>query len=244
MVAGSAVAADLPMRSAPPAVYAAPIFTWTGFYVGGTVGGNATRTSYDTAAIWDWEGYGVGSGYAPAPAGNNTGFGLIGGVHVGYNMQSGAFVYGLEADYSGAGGSQTNTFGYVDDYTQTVGFRSSLSQLATVRARLGYAMGPTLLYVTGGWAYGKVNSSAKIVSTDGSSAKTFLFKSNNFSSGWTVGAGIEHMIAPNWTVRAEALYVALGSNKVSEVTNYYGQAMSIPTKTDAVIARVGMSYKW
>lgn len=196
------------------------------------------------AAPWDYEGYGVFNGSAPAPSGKNSAFGAIGGVHVGYNMQSGAIVYGVEADYSWAGGRQTSTFGYVDDTSQTVGFRSGLNQLGTVRARLGYAMGPTLLYVTGGWAYGKVNSQASIVATSGVPAKSFLFNSSKFRSGWTAGAGMEHMITPNWTVRVEALYVDLGSSSVNEVTGYYGGPMSIPTSTDAIIARVGMSYKW
>lgn len=88
LIAAPALAADLPRRSgavAPAPVYAAPIFTWSGFYVGAQAGYG-----------WGKDKYGVS-----LPSVQNFKLspdGVLGGVHAGYNWQSGAFVYGLEGD--------------------------------------------------------------------------------------------------------------------------------------------------
>ena len=90
-LAGSAFAADLPSR-APPPVYVppAPIFTWTGFYIGGQIGygwGQNKGNFGDNFGDFDTFSY-------------NTS-GVIGGAHVGYNLQLNQFVIGLEGDVDG-----------------------------------------------------------------------------------------------------------------------------------------------
>ncbi|MFD2228288.1 outer membrane protein, partial [Microvirga arabica] len=82
--AGAAAAADLPVRSAPPApiIAAAPIFTWTGFYVGVNAGYGWSNDDFDSVDLADEDDDG----------------GFVGGAQVGYNYQIGSFVVGLEGD--------------------------------------------------------------------------------------------------------------------------------------------------
>src|SRR5687767_5917717 len=88
--AGAAAAADLPVRSAPPApiIAAAPIFTWTGFYVGGQVGYGWNANDNDFVLPG---GFVVQSGDF-----GDEGDGFLAGVHAGYNVQFGSFVVGVE----------------------------------------------------------------------------------------------------------------------------------------------------
>jgi outer membrane immunogenic protein len=145
IAAGAASAADLPSRKGPVAapIYA-PVFTWTGFYVGANAGyafGNVKAGAFAlprTVAIGDIDGF-------------------IGGGQVGYNYQMGQFVLGLEADLQGGDLNSSNGFG---DRVRTDYF-------GTVRARAGLAVDRFMPYVTGGWAYGNVKTTiAGIGSTD------------------------------------------------------------------------------
>ncbi|MFA6967781.1 outer membrane beta-barrel protein [Bosea sp. (in: a-proteobacteria)] len=135
--AGAASAADLPSRKGPVvAPIHAPIFTWTGFYVGANAGygfGNVNAGTVfggRTVSIGDLDGF-------------------VGGGQVGYNYQVGQIVLGAEADFQGADLSTgSNAFG---DSVRTEYF-------GTVRARVGFAVDRFLPYITGGWAYGNVKT--------------------------------------------------------------------------------------
>jgi outer membrane immunogenic protein len=174
-LAGTAAAADLP----PAGTYYkaptyAPPYSWTGFYIGVNGGGGLGWSNWDTAG------------------GIHTGGGLVGGT-VGYNYQINQLVIGGEGDidWSGIRGS-TTTAGC------PAGCTTSDSWLSTVRARVGYAAGRFMPYLTGGAAFGNINASTAGLTTGTTNA------------GWTVGAGIELAIAGNWTAKAEYLYVDLG----------------------------------
>ena len=142
----SAHAADLPVK-AP--IYKAPvaaIYDWTGIYVGVNAGLGVGR---DLTTI-------------NAPPTNFTEisyqspFGALGGVQAGYNWQAGHWVFGVEADIQGAD--------LHDNYTcvssclpiRSITFDQRIDWFGTARARLGYASGPVLTYVTGGFAYANV----------------------------------------------------------------------------------------
>ncbi|MBM1171575.1 outer membrane protein [Microvirga arabica] len=175
----AAHAADLPMRSAPPApiVAAAPVFTWTGFYVGVNAG-YGWNTNDDDVVI-----PGVGTFEADDEGG------FVGGGQVGYNYQIGSFVLGLETDiqYADIGGD--NDFGGILDDGD------SDSWFGTVRARAGVALDRALIYVTGGLAYGEVNNG--------------FYTSDDVSVGWTLGGGVEYAFTNNLTAKVEGLYVNL-----------------------------------
>ncbi|GAC1339831.1 MAG: porin family protein [Beijerinckiaceae bacterium] len=187
---GSAYAADLPSRKAPPVAYAPPpVFTWTGFYIGANAGGtwaqnNAiTTTSVAGPCNAAFAGcvavpnYSVTSAQAATfsiPGRSRVGF--IGGGQLGYNWQFNSFVAGIEADFQGiaSNNNNANTNGLIAvvpnvnfpgfPVVQSAYSFQKLNYLGTVRGRLGFLATPALLlYATGGLAYGGVSGSTGIV---------------------------------------------------------------------------------
>jgi outer membrane immunogenic protein len=216
---GAASAADLPRKAPVMVPVAAPSWDWTGFYVGvngGAVWHKAEFAGFDAVG-------------ATASASMTRVGGTVGG-QVGYNWQWQNFVYGLEADLNWVDArGTTSTFTYGPSP-----YHSNLKWLATIRGRLGFAVSPpTLLYVTGGYAVGRV---------DNETTDLGGFVTNSTKSGWTMGGGVEHMFARHWTVKAEALYVDLGdsSTNFSPIGNGYGATFT----NTAVVARIGANFKF
>jgi outer membrane immunogenic protein len=244
---GAASAADLPLKAAPIAPVA--VYNWTGFYVGGNVGGgwgnqavNFSGTSNILAAI-------AAGQLPPSLAGNPSG--VIGGAQAGYNFQNGRFVYGIEADIQGANihsGAALSTAigGGFLPFTATAD--QNLSYFGTVRGRAGFtAMPALLLYGTGGFAYGGARVSSSTFATPaclgfcGSSVNSTLL------TGWTAGAGAEYGFNPNWTAKLEYLYYDLGSISQAYADNQGRFALSGVTTSTAFrgnIVRVGFNYKF
>jgi outer membrane immunogenic protein len=136
-LATGAMAADLPSRRAPaPIVAAAPIFTWTGFYVGVNAGYGWSNDDFDAIALADDDDDG----------------GFIGGAQVGYNYQIGSFVVGLEGDIQYADFGRDGAFDVDGDDIADGEFDNS-DWFGTVRARAGVAFGQALIYATGGFAF-------------------------------------------------------------------------------------------
>lgn len=188
--AGAASAADLRVRgpAAPAAGIMAPIYDWTGFYVGlqgGYAGGDL-----------DWRFAGAGT-----RANHTTGGGLIGGT-MGVNFQSGTWVFGIEGDYAWA-----NISGNATCPDPTFDCRSRLESFGTARARVGYAWDSILIYGTGGAAFGDQNIRTADLVTG------VVQGSNVFKVGWTAGGGVEWGFAPGWSAKLEALYFDFGTDR-------------------------------
>jgi outer membrane immunogenic protein len=98
----------------------------------------------------------------------------------------------------------------------------------TVRGRLGYAFGGTLLYATGGFAYGGVRSSASFIDNTTSPLAPLNARTSNTSTatGWVAGAGIEYKISPSWSLKGEYQYIDLGSGSDAAVPAVYGLGSS------------------
>jgi outer membrane immunogenic protein len=192
LLAGPALAADLPSRKEPPLapVIYAPAFTWTGFYVGVNAGGAWTSTS----GHLNFFGFGGNTGAAVAGFqglpllnnNNNNNGNFTGGLQAGYNYQIGSFVIGAETDINYLGSNSNKSgfgqFYYGDPLGPLVGgavggandpysgfYRVNASKnnnhyFGTVRARLGYAVDRALFFVTGGLAYGGGNGASGSVS--------------------------------------------------------------------------------
>jgi outer membrane immunogenic protein len=180
-LAAPASAADLAARPYTKAPVAmASVYNWTGFYLG-IVGGGA------------WE-----DSNSPRMQG-----GFVGGT-AGYNWQTSNVVFGVEAD--GAWADVSASAAGVVFVPGIGGIPASVSSktdaMGTVRGRLGWAVNNVLLYGTGGYAWidNKVTATLGPVSVSDS----------KFHSGWTVGAGVEAFIAPQWSVKGEYLYRSLG----------------------------------
>jgi outer membrane immunogenic protein len=251
---GSASAADLPpapvyKAPAPPA----PVYGWTGFYVGANAGygwdTRPTNFSGTPNIAIEFTGGVLPTSLSPNPKG------WLGGAQLGYNWQfAPAWVAGLEADIAGAGIKGTASVSPVvaafpDNFTTTIS--ASTKWLGTARARLGVLpTSNTLLYVTGGLAYGETSVSFNTAefTFGGNCAFGLRCATGTVSSvkaGWTVGGGIEEMIAPHWTVKAEYLYVDLGTQSVTAPTNAPGIVTLTASHTFMEnIFRVGVNYKF
>jgi outer membrane immunogenic protein len=162
----------------------------------------------------------------------NLSGGLIGGA-VGYNYQLDRWVLGVEADDSWADITGSGTCGFNSAAPHACG--GGIRWLATVRGRLGYdvgqifpGVGTTMVYAAGGLAVGEVHAWDSLFGTSGDKTAT----------GWTIGAGFETKLNPNWSVKLEYLHVDLGNP---------GVFVAIPpneehVSTTADIFRVGLSY--
>jgi outer membrane immunogenic protein len=245
LAATAALAADLPVKApvytkAP--VYVEPVFDWTGFYVGGNLG-YSWGQSRDTSTLTDAAGI-----VLLTTSDKSSLDGIVGGGQIGYNWQMRNWVFGLEADIQGTGEKGSRAFVFDPGLNLNIQGRrltpipftleQKIDWFGTVRGRIGVLAAPkVLLYVTGGLAYGEVDSNETVFVTP------VTFSSSNTHVGYTLGAGIEGVISGNWTARLEYLYVDLGTVNGSftlPTTNISSYSSRI---TDNIL-RVGIDYKF
>jgi outer membrane immunogenic protein len=238
----AALAADL--ASPPPPVPYVPAFTWTGFYLGANVGFGGDRFVYPFDAI------AVGGGAAVAGSASINSSGVIGGGQVGYNWEfPNNFLLGFETDFDGAairGKTTANVAGEIGGAPFAVAAQlgSRIDYIGTVRARVGYAWDRFLVYGTGGFAYGQVNSAASASIAANGGAVAISTSQNNGRTGWTAGGGFEYAITNNLTVKTEYLYVDLGTNTLLNRNLFSVVAVNIRQKTTANIVLAGLNYKF
>jgi outer membrane immunogenic protein len=224
----NSMAADLAVAPRP-APLAQPLVTWTGCYVGFQGGWKwgTNRVEYGQNAL----------GFVPGTAATtNYDFdgGLAGGT-VGCNYQTGNFVFGIEGDaaWTGANGESSQTA------FPAMHIRTEENFLATIRGRIGYTFSPIwLVYVTAGGAASGVTLN---YSLPGSTL--FNTSQDNTLWGWTVGAGFEYLLTPNWTVKVEGLYVDYGRSSYLASNNPVSLA-AFSLKLTEGIARVGINYRF
>ena len=224
------LAADRPLPYKAPPAYA-PVFSWTGWYAG--VDG----------------GYGWGRGddivfTAPVTGftGTSQGFkshGGFGGGQIGFNQQTGQWVWGLEADIQGSGIRDAfNVTVPSNGGPLGVNATQRLDYFGTVRGRLGWAVDHALFYVTGGFAYGGVKDSILLAN----GGATALLMRNYTGTGFAAGGGWEYNFAPAWSVKVEYQYIDLGSKTLSGVSTngVLLNSSNIDAKFHTV--RVGLNY--
>jgi outer membrane immunogenic protein len=290
LTAGSAFAADLPSRKEPvlppPPIWSG---FYVGLNAGATWGNsttaqwamypaylnpNATPGAAQNAQVSTI----VGS--PQLSLGSQLGF--LGGGQVGYNYQfNKTFVFGVEADIQGAAGATGRGSGVqAVNYTfnssatglpisstlfSSNSVSKTLNYLGTVRGKIGYLITPTLqVYGTGGLAYGGVTLNSFAWQDNGSNLANEVGPGGSAISGtsvgWTAGGGIEWMLAPAWSVKAEYLYYDLGTKRQfagalprvwSGVAGAPGLAAgdftsvmstNISTRLNGNVARVGVNY--
>jgi outer membrane immunogenic protein len=201
LAAGTAVcaaaAADLPVP-APVAVAQVPfapaaIYNWTGFYLGGHIGGGFASSSWSD----------------PLSGANNTfnSAGFLGGAQVGANVQFNALVLGVEGDFSYTGlglkGSGADSIGNA--------INTEVNWTSTVTGRIGAAFDRLLVYGKGGVAFAQDQSGFTDLSGNG--ASTTLMR-----TGWIVGVGIEYGFSDHWSARLEYDYLGFGSQALNFAT--------------------------
>jgi outer membrane immunogenic protein len=238
----AASAADLPGKAlgVPPA----PPSNWSGFYVGGNVGGawgnrsvNYVLDAFSTF-VFDNNTFDI----PPQPSSFRTS-GVIGGLQVGYNWQFHRnWLIGQESDFNwsglkGSGSSAANIHLGQSDIPFTATADEHIKWFGTFRARFGYL--PTdnfLAYVTGGFAYGNVERTGTLARNTGGTLNVggggiffpsisctggvpcYSGSSNDVAVGWTLGGGLEYAVWQRWTLKAEYLYVSLDSKSFTETS--------------------------
>jgi outer membrane immunogenic protein len=220
-IANDASAADMPLKALVPA----PIVSWTGCYAGGNVGYGASLDEAIAFTGTFQDGFFANNQYPRAIPINPKG--VVGGGQAGCNAQLTQWVFGIETDFQGSDISVTNAMSPVPNagaqFTTTA--TQSRDWFGTLRGRAGIlALPQALLYATGGLAYGEtgLSFSTQPVSAPGiacSAAITCATASaSGISIGFAVGAGMEWMVAPHWTVKAEYLYLDLGKRTITGPT--------------------------
>jgi outer membrane immunogenic protein len=211
-MAAPSFAADLPRPSYKAPVYVAP-FSWSGFYIG--ING----------------GYGWGHTDWNLATGNqsfNTKGAFVGGT-LGYNLQTGSFVWGLEADVQASWMDGLNMGAAGTPCAPPNGCETKNTWFGTGRGRIGYAWDRFLPYITGGAAFGNIKMTPNsLVAED----KTNL--------GWAVGAGVEWAFWSNWSAKVEYLYMDLGSVTCGAAA--CGVDTDVSWKTNLV--RLGVNYRF
>jgi outer membrane immunogenic protein len=220
----AAVAADLRLPvKAPPMPVVAP-YSWTGFYIGANAGYSWGRDPIDvtsSARTRVFRAFGLPAEtlisdvtVGPVPLASGTADiqgGVLGG-QAGYNWQSGMWVFGLETDLQWTGQKGSVQFCAPAGCplgALTAVVEHKLDWFGTFRGRAGWLVDPrVLLYATGGLAYGHVtnNFSAGFVGLPLASVSA-----KDTRVGWTIGGGVEGALSNNWTVKAEYLYMDLGT---------------------------------
>lgn len=182
----SAQAADLSARADPVAPVAyVPVFSWTGFYLGGALGWMQNNPEYTTGALL------LGTPFAVTSASSKNG--LSYGLLSGYNYQVGQLVLGVEGDFTGW------TIGKVRYTAVTGDFLTAQSKWGgSIRGRLGYAADRALLYVTGGAAFASNQTSIPLTGISIGGDDTRI--------GWTVGGGLDYAFTNNWFTGVEYRY--------------------------------------
>ena len=187
--AAPAFGADMgarPYYNKAPA-YAAPLYNWTGFYLGGHLGGAfAGSNNFNGLVLSDYSAR------------------LMGGFQAGADYQFAPnWVVGAEGQYSWLGKNNLNA-----TFPNGMVFNNDQRAIASITARVGYTWGPGLAYIKGGYAYSDNNDTLTFAGVPVGFALD-----KNHRDGYTVGAGVEYMFAQNWSAKGEYMYYNFGDTR-------------------------------
>jgi outer membrane immunogenic protein len=213
----SAFAADLdvppPMDNLRPAT-----FDWSGPYLG----------IFGAAVAVDGTFDGICSCVETYTDVEHSGIGYAGGILGGWNYQIDSFVLGIEGDWAFGGTVATND-------EPLINTDLSFNNIATLRARAGFALDNTLLYFTGGLAAVDMEFGAVMSTTESDSAWVY---------GWTAGGGLEHAFSDRLSGRIEYLYVGLDDADFSLIDGALTTLDATQSFDDIHMVRVGLTYNF
>jgi outer membrane immunogenic protein len=221
---GAAHAADLPTHKAPPpaAPMAPPPLSWTGFYIGGDIGG---AWASDAVSPLKADGGTFPRTNTLSPSG------IFGGITAGFNYQLGAAVLGIEGDFGGMG---------IEESKKDLLGGTEVDHIASgvygdVTGRAGFlVMDSALVYVKGGFAAfgGEAQTTTGIPGFTIGSTGTF--------TGWTLGGGLEYKFNPSWSAKIEYSYFDFGAENATLTSG----AGVFPYKNDLTVntVKVGVNY--
>jgi outer membrane immunogenic protein len=224
-LAGAAFAADLPVK-APPMLAPPPAYSWSGFYIGAQVG---WARAHDDGLVFN---PGI-----PIAANNPFSFdvdGVIGGGHVGFNIQRGMWVFGIEGTIDGSNLKKAFLLApcpFCGNATTDIGIQGS------VRGQLGIAFDRVLLYGTGGVAIADITNTYDTTAIGGAFASI-----GGTRVGWTAGAGAAFAVDNNWSVRVEYRHSDFG-NVTDKSNTAFFPATDLDRHVTEDQVQVGFSYK-
>ncbi len=214
-----AFAADLPVAPA------APVFSWTGFYIGGHVGWG--RAELEETLVTAFPPFVAGTTFGDSESD------FLAGGQAGFNYQIGQFVLGIEGQISWThiGRSTVTTIGGV-----TLTDDVNLNWVATVAARFGFAFGNALLYAKGGVAFADWSANFR-TSNFGT-----IVNAGDTETGWMVGGGLEYSFAPNWSAKIEYNFMSFDLDR-SNFT-FGGVTSAIDHDLDVHVVKAGINYRF
>ncbi|MDN4988869.1 porin family protein [Bradyrhizobium arachidis] len=250
----AAQAADLAAHYTKAPMMAAA-YNWTGFYVGGNVGGQWGSADAATTTLDPPVAYFANSSVpaiAAVGAQHVNSSSVTGGLTAGYNWQVNSAVFGLEGDinYFGFKGSATGSALYpcCAPTGFTVNSQVSADWLATIRGRIGFLATPSwLIYATGGAAIADVKGNFNFSDTFAAATESGAIRDTRV--GWTAGVGGEYAVGNGWSLKAEYLYVDLGRASMTSNNLVAGGPLPAQTFTHSFdiksnIVRIGVNYKF
>lgn len=231
LAAGSASAADIAARPYTKAPVIAPAYNWTGFYIGGQIGGQ-------------WSKLGLADPRLGPLTYDPKSDGFAGGVFGGYQQQWGQFVLGIEGSYIAAA-SDSNAFATPSVNIFSLGgtgvASTKLKDIWSIGGRAGWAFDNWLPYITGGYAEGQYGFNAQ--TTPAGLAQDV---SPRFSGAY-IGGGLEWApLNSNWIVGVEYRHYILDAKTIS-VTSTDGtfvEQIDFKPKADTVMARLSYKFNW
>jgi outer membrane immunogenic protein len=226
LTAAPAMAADMRMPVKAPPPIAAPVFSWTGCYVGAH------------------GGYGWGTKKWSDPFGDITEHDIDGwlvGGQLGCNIQNDRWVFGIEgqaswADFDGRSRLDPGPAPVAVDYF------SKTDIVGSIALRLGYAVDRTLFYVKGGAAFAHDKHWEEFV--------TPLFAGTNVSEkhlrwGWMAGGGFEYAFTGNWSGKIEYNYMDFGRKDVQFcLEGGSGSCFDYSIKQHIHVVKAGINYRF
>ena len=222
-------AADMPLKAGP--VPAAPLYNWTGCYIGGNVGGgwtrvDTTRFSQDT----------IGPSFATYGRENDSGF--IGGGQAGCDFQTTNLVFGVQGTFDFGNIKGSHALVDFPTFSET----NNLQAVYTATGRVGYLWAPSFLgYVKVGMSW--MQNKNQVLQPGGA-----LLESSSYTlPGMTAGIGGEWMFAPNWSVFAEYNFLWIEDTSGQHFTaapGLFPPGEVLNVKQTAQTALVGVNYKF
>lgn len=257
------LAGDLPSKKKTPEqpVKIVTPYNWSGAYVGVTASALMGQTSQKVSGINQIGLNGVNVNQSVIlPSKLNKSSALYGGgLTLGYNYQSGNYVYGVEADVMAlnSGKNARNTAAYTsagNPYTSTSSGKINQNFVSTLRYRGGYAFDNVLVYGTAGLAMANVKAKSIFQIRDvtaGPPDDIWTGSKSTMKYGYALGGGVEYAYTKNITLKAEYLYYNVGKVKYTTAGDNYtstvdqiGTAQKIKANLNGNVIRIGLNYKF
>jgi opacity protein-like surface antigen len=231
------LAADLPMKTEVPVV---PVFSWTGCYLGGHVGGGrATKDMTDPVQLVQDTLNGPGTTTGVTTVTTSPTGAVIGG-EIGCDYQfTGNAVIGIEGTASGTTMKASSLVGL--PFTgQAALVQANNDFLASVTGRIGYAFNNVLVYARGGVAV--AGDKYDVSGGDFNGGGPFHFQGADNRYGWVAGGGVDWAFTRHWSMNVEYNYYGFGNGNILMTDQFSGATGVVNVKQSVQVIKVGLNF--